>query len=212
MKKKILPLIIMLPTISSCYLAGEASKNYVETKNVFKHSGTNTTKGLATGAGVAFLTDIALSPVLSGLNNYLDRKRTLDLAYYCYAEHIKSKPEECVEWAKKRWNWSITYINKETSTKCVNWLLQPFAKGIVKCRSLAFDYASWFKEKPIEKTIYDFKFYWKYAVCMPLKIENYTEEKLKTKHKECIKEARNFAKEYINDIKEELKEYLAKKR
>ena len=70
----------------------------------------------------------------------------------------------------------ISSINKETSTKCVNWLLQPFVQGIIKCRKIAFDYANQFKEKHIEKTIYDFKFYWKYAVCMPLKIENFTEE------------------------------------
>ncbi|RUM49969.1 MAG: hypothetical protein DSY47_02680, partial [Hydrogenothermus sp.] len=208
--KKSLYLLTVGLFISSCYMAGETTKNYVETGKAFQPSGTNTTKGLVAGAGGSFLASMAMSPVLSSLNSWLDKQRTLDLAYYCYVEKIRTSPNACIDWASERWHWSMKYIKEETSTKCVNWLLQPFAQGIVKCREYGFKYAENLNEGNLKDTIYKLKFYWKYATCMPLKIEKYKEEKLQKLHKECKKEADEFAKEYLEDIKEDLQEYLSK--
>lgn len=193
--------------LSSCYLAAETTQKSVDAGRLTLKQTTMTTKGVSAGVVAGAVANIMLVP----LANSVDKSNVRALAFYCEMENPPDKKEykNCVEWGQSHWNMAKTFDKHLYNGKCHNKFLG-FSKGILKCWDEAFDYAIWIN-KDLKKAVYQAKYEYKYAMCMPWRIDKEEPEKLYQKHLECKKEANEEAAEFVKDVEDKIEEYLAKR-
>ncbi len=203
---KIGSMLALTGLLSSCFLVGETTQKSVDAGRLTLKQTTMTTKGATAGVVAGAVANIMLVP----LANSVEKANIKALAFYCEMENPPDKKEykNCVEWGQAHWNMAKQFDKHLYNGKCHNKFLG-LSKGILKCWDEAFDYARWIN-KDLEKAVYQAKFEYKYAMCMPWRIEKVKPEKLYQKHLECKKEATEEATEFVNDIKDKIEEYLAK--
>ena len=192
---------------SSCYMVAETTQKSVDAGKLTLKQTTMTTKGAAAGVVAGAVANIMLVPIANSIN----KSNIRALAFYCEMENPSDKKEykNCVEWGQTHWSMAKQFDKHLYNGKCHTKFLG-LTKGLLKCWDEAFDYARWINND-LEKAVYQAKFEYKYAMCMPWRIESVDHEKLYQKHIECKKEAKEEATEFVKDIKDKIEEYLAKR-
>ena len=194
--KKIAILSAFSLFLFSCYPASEATRYYVTNPN---HSLTyENTPLTAKGLGAATAFNIVGGLLLSSIANAHERANIESLVYLCEKEKKREFQQDCVNWAKVKWQEASEFNNRLNCT------------FFSKCWNKALDYANALPYESLDKALYSIEFNYTYASCMPSNIESISVDELNHSYQKCTKEADEKAEEFVKNAQNEIKRYNEK--